>query len=641
MKAIHTYFTDEDYARMGFRCGLEIHQQLDTKNKLFCHCPVGLTNREPDMRIMRHMRPTLSELGEYDRTALMEFKTRKQVIYELFSDRTCTYEMDDTPPFPLNRDALAIAIEIALLLNCKLVDEVHVTRKQYLDGSIPTGFQRTAMVGVDGWIPYKGRKIGIAALTLEEDSCREMSDEGHTITWKTDRLGTCLVECITKPDILSPAEVPEVNRLLGDLMRATGKVRRGIGSVRQDVNVSINGGTRVEIKGVSKLGWERALTHIEAMRQKTLIELSENLRGKGLDGDSIFMSEADISDIARSSSSALLRDAVSAGGVVRALSFRDCKGVFNTQVQPGVTFAEEVSGRIRVVACIDSNPNVLHSDEPGVTGLLNREWEAVKSALGAEEKDLKVILFGNVQDVETAVGEVKDRMVEAIEGVPTETRQPYPNGTTGFERILPGPDRMYPDTDTPPARVTRELVESVAAALPERPWEREERYRELGLADSVAYTLSRAESRHMFDLAIKKTDIEPRIAAHVLIRLETVLGVCKPFSKLAGEHWIAIFTALANGEISRDAVPDLVRTLTADDELSVAKVIEDLDLSIIKEDSLAGVLERLIDEIEFEGPASAAAHRFVMGRLRESIGCRFLGREAGELVAGEIAKHSS
>ena len=166
-----------DYAAVGLISGLEVHQQLLTDRKLFCHCPAGRYTRTHDGTVLRHMRPTLSELGVYDGTALMEFKTRKHIIYLLNRENTCTYEMDDTPPFPVNQEAVDVAIEQCLMLGCDIVDEVHIARKQYLDGSIPTGFQRTAIVGVNGKLPFRGRELSITQVSVEEDSCREVSDQ--------------------------------------------------------------------------------------------------------------------------------------------------------------------------------------------------------------------------------------------------------------------------------------------------------------------------------------------------------------------------------------------------------------------------------------------------------------------------------
>ena len=197
------------WRELGFKCGLEVHQQLKTSQKLFCHCPAGIYHdfEDFDAEVVRHMRPTLSELGEYDGTALMEFKTRKKIIYRINNDSACTYEVDDTPPFPLNREALAHAMQIALLLRMKIVGELHITRKQYLDGSIPTGFQRTAILGIEGEFPITSKTIRVIQFSIEEDSCREVSDHRHTRTYFTDRLGMPLIETVTYPDMLTPWEL--------------------------------------------------------------------------------------------------------------------------------------------------------------------------------------------------------------------------------------------------------------------------------------------------------------------------------------------------------------------------------------------------------------------------------------------------
>ena len=271
--------TPDTYKMLGFKSGLEVHQQLDTKEKLFCRCPVGLFQNfdDYDAELVRHMRPTLSEMGTYDGTALMEFKTRKNIFYRIKNRTTCTYEVDDTPPFPINREALDYAIEIALMLKLNIVGELHITRKQYLDGSIPTGFQRTAIIGIEGEIPLKNKKVGIIQLSIEEDSCREVSDIGHDRVYTTDRLGIPLIETVTYPDMVTPDEVLEAAQYIRFLNRSSERVRKGIGAGREDVNVSITGGTRVEIKGVSHNKWIPELTHVEAFRQKALLLIAEEL----------------------------------------------------------------------------------------------------------------------------------------------------------------------------------------------------------------------------------------------------------------------------------------------------------------------------------------------------------------------------
>ncbi|MDH5198963.1 MAG: hypothetical protein OEY20_17105, partial [Gemmatimonadota bacterium] len=219
--------TPADYDALGFLGGLEIHQQLLTRGKLFCRCPAGRYVQRSDGEVLRHMRPTLSELGEYDGTALMEFKTRKEIVYLLERGSVCTYELDDTPPFPMDEEAIEIAIGMAQVLDLNLVAELHVMRKQYLDGSIPTGFQRTAMVGLTGQIPFRvpalgvDRALSIRQLSLEEDSCREVSDIGHRVTFRTDRLGMPLTEVVTEPEFLTPGEMQAGGRLLAQVARTT------------------------------------------------------------------------------------------------------------------------------------------------------------------------------------------------------------------------------------------------------------------------------------------------------------------------------------------------------------------------------------------------------------------------------------
>ena len=287
-----------DYEAVGFMSGLEVHQQLLTAHKLFCRCPGGLYTEAHDGEVLRHMRPTLSELGEYDGTALMEFKTKKEIIYLLNHLNVCTYEMDDTPPFLVNQEAIDVAIELCLMMHMDIIDEVHIARKQYLDGSIPTGFQRTAIVGMNGWMPFKGRKLTVTHVSVEEDSCREVSDKGHRIVWRTDRLGMPLTETVTGPELRTPDEVRDAILLCGMTARSTRRVRTGIGASRQDVNVSVRGGSRVEIKGVPRAGLAVKLVHNEGVRQCNLLKLRDELHRRGLTApDSVRVDACDVSDI--------------------------------------------------------------------------------------------------------------------------------------------------------------------------------------------------------------------------------------------------------------------------------------------------------------------------------------------------------
>ena len=462
--------TQADYDRIGFMSGLEVHQQLNTREKLFCRCPAGIYQKPDDFdaELVRHMRPTLSELGEYDGTALMEFRTRKNIIYRIKNQTACTYEVDDTPPFPVNREALSQAIAISLLSKLKIVGEVHITRKQYLDGSIPTGFQRTAIIGIDGELELKNKKVRLIQLSLEEDSCREVSDIGHTRVYRTDRLGMPLIETVTYPEFKNPDEVKEGADYIRFLNRASGKVRTGVGSTRADVNVSCKGGTRVEIKGVAHTSWMPELTHVEAFRQYALLAIRDRLNAAVKDTTSWKMTsrETKAKDF-KLENLGLTRNTTSKVYLVNLPGFG---GILSHFTQPGRMFAEEFSDRLKVIACIEK-PNMVHSemaDDP----LGEKSWEKVRSLLGSAEGDAQIIFWGPEDDIKTALETIDERARMAFAGVPNETRKSFADGTTMFERVLPGADRMYPDTDSAPIPLDDAEIDAAIASLPKQVSER-------------------------------------------------------------------------------------------------------------------------------------------------------------------------
>jgi glutamyl-tRNA(Gln) amidotransferase subunit E len=458
--------TQDDYDRIGFMSGLEVHQQLDTSEKLFCRCPCGIYQDDDDFdaEVIRHMRPTLSELGEYDGTALMEFKTRKDIIYRIKNPTTCTYEVDDTPPFPVNREAVDIAIQISLLKKLNIVGEVHITRKQYLDGSIPTGFQRTAIIGVEGEIELKNKKIRLIQLSLEEDSCREISDIGHTRIYKTDRLGMPLIETVTYPDMVNPEEVAEACQVIRFLNRSSGRVRTGMGAARQDVNVSCRGGTRVEIKGVSRIRWIPELTHNEAFRQYALLHIRELLAAKVKDSGNWSPSAEKLDPAAFPFRSGRIKGLREEGLELYIVVLPGFHGVLSHFTQPGKVFADEISDRLKVIACIEK-PNMTHSE-----ALKPMEGDEVFQLLtkkaGAGPSDAILLFWGPPEDIPTALETVEERCRMAFHGVPNETRKSFADGTTIFERVLPGADRMYPDTDSAPIPLRDEDIDRLGKKLP-------------------------------------------------------------------------------------------------------------------------------------------------------------------------------
>ncbi|HEX9631873.1 MAG TPA: Glu-tRNA(Gln) amidotransferase subunit GatE [Gemmatimonadales bacterium] len=565
-----------DYEALGFLGGLEVHQQLLTRRKLFCRCPAGRYVDRADGEVLRHMRPTLSELGEYDGTALMEFKTRKEIVYLLDRGSVCTYELDDTPPFPMDDEAIDIAIGVAQLLNLNLVAELHVMRKQYLDGSIPTGFQRTAMVGLTGQIPFRvpelgvDRALSIRQLSLEEDSCREVSDVGHRVTFRTDRLGMPLTEVVTEPEFLTPEEMQAGGRLLAQVVRATGRVRRGPGAARQDVNVSVAGGRRVEIKGVDNHRFLPRLVHNEGYRQLNLLRVRAELRRRGVTGTSMALPAkglpwecsalvADVSRLFDRSRHSALRAAREVGMTVCAVRLPGFAGLLAHRTQPGLTFAHEIAERIRVIACPAHHRFLAHSDAADDTAIAARRWRDVRAAVGAGADDAVVVVWADAPDAATAAREVLIRAQDALAGVPAETRQANHDGTTGFERILPGADRMYPDTDTPPIPIPDATIERIRVSLPETPWARAERYCGLGLAPARAQRLAAAPWADVFDGAAPPAgNLARRLAASLAKRLPYHVRAGRRVPDAAGAVLREALARIAAGESRAEALDRIV-----------------------------------------------------------------------------------
>ena len=609
--------TSGDYDMLGFMSGLEVHQQLDTRSKLFCRCPAGQRVTKVDAEVLRHMRPTLSELGEYDGTALMEFKTKKEIVYLLERGTVCTYEMDDTPPFGIDEAAVRIAIEMSEMCGLNLVSELHVMRKQYLDGSIPTGFQRTAMVGLSGCIPFRvpelgvDRDLSIRQLSLEEDSCREVSDVGHRIIFRTDRLGMPLTEMVTEPELLTPLELQAGGRLLAQVARATGKVRRGPGAARQDVNVSVAGGRRVEIKGVHHHRWLPLLVHTEAFRQLNLLRIRAELERRGVKRESLSIPAEGlpwevtplvqaVSSLVRHSNYQPARQAVHRGETACAVRLPGFGGLLTHPTQPGVTFAREIADRVRVIACPVHHPFMSHSDL-GAESLSSQHWTQLARAVGADSGDAIVVVWAPREDAATAAREVLIRAGEALVGIPPETRQGFPDGTTGFERILPGADRMYPDTDTPPLPIPDRMVLEVRSQLAEAPWVRQARYQGMGLDPRAARALAVAPWADLFDeLAPRKGETARRLAG--------VLEKRMPFQsrKLRG----------AKPKLTAELPPaarlaPAVRALEAGEFLpeALARVVDGLleAQGRSAEDVLAGYRRRPGDEERLRDAVTAAA----------------------------------
>ncbi len=611
--------TQEDYDRIGFMSGLEVHQQLKTKEKLFCHCPAGLYHKPDvfDAEVIRHMRPTLSELGEYDGTALMEFKTRKNIIYRLKNETTCTYEVDDTPPFPINKEALGIAIEISLLSKLNIVGEVHITRKQYLDGSIPTGFQRTAIIGVEGMLPLPKKNVRLIQLSIEEDSCREVSDIGHTRIYRTDRLGMPLIETVTYPDMVNPDEVKEVCDYIRFLNRSTGKVRTGIGAGRQDVNVSCRGGHRVEIKGVAHTRWIPQLTHNEAFRQWSLLLLKDALNEKIKNVNDWKISHINLDYHDYKFKSEPLINAKDNKDAIVAVNLPNFKSVLSHFTQPGKMFADEISERLKVIACLEL-PNMTHS-EAFESIISPADMENIIHKLNASPDDAQIIFWGPQDDVKTAIETIEERCKMAFIGVPPETRKSFEDGTTIFERVLPGADRMYPDTDSKPIPLEDTYIEELRSRLPQ---EVIERYRILKDWNAPEDTYTYIFKKDLFPLIeriINELNYNPVFVATLFgHKLKYIEGQIKPAAEFNYKIVFALLKYLKEQNLQPELAWRMLPVVYEYPKIDFHSILESIKFrKISTEDLLAKIPFLKVKFAEIRTSDDKAKEKeWIMGQLR-------------------------
>jgi len=616
--------TQADYDRIGFMSGLEVHQQLKTGKKLFCNCPAGFFQKgeDYDAEIIRHMRPTLSELGEYDGTALMEFKTRKNIIYRIKNKTACTYEVDDTPPFPLNREALEYALEITILSKLKIVGEVHITRKQYLDGSIPTGFQRTAILGVEGMIQLKNKKVRLIQLSIEEDSCREVSDIGHWRIYRTDRLGMPLIETVTYPDFANPDEVKEGADYIRFLNRSTNHVLTGIGSTRADVNVSCRGGTRAEIKGVAHTKWMPELTHNECFRQWSLLRIKTLLAEKVKDQKNWKINSVEIDPKQFSIIYDPIVSAIENKYKIYAVNLPDFKGILSHFTQPGKMFANEITNRLKVIACLE-NPNMIHSEQFDKV-ITDQQLTGIRDLLKSGDNDAQVIFWGPGDDVKTALETIEERCKMAFDGVPNETRKALDDGTTIFERVLPGADRMYPDTDSAPIPLEDSYIKQLSQIVPKDICERYEALKKWNVPEDTYTFILKNNLMPLVEKIHHDLDISPKFICSVFGHtLKHIQGQHKSAGGFRYEQVYDLFKFLKKEKIDLVLIRKMLPELYEHPKMDFESILVTIKFKQIPAEEIVNkipYLEKKYKEIRISSDDTAGP-RWVMGNLsRIAIG---------------------
>ena len=611
---------------IGLKVGLEIHQQLDTGKKLFCNCK-SVEEDEYTNKFSRNLRATKSELGKIDPAALFEDTKSKTIIYYANPNSSCLVEKDEEPPHDLNDDAKNTALLIGSALNSKIFSEIHVMRKTVVDGSNTSGFQRTMLIAQGGHIEVEGKKIGVQSICLEEDAAKIIKDEGDKRFFSLDRLGVPLVEIALEPVTDSAEGIRKIALTLGRLLRVTKKVARGIGTIRQDVNVSIAGGGVIEVKGVQQLDQLEKIIEFEAKRQHGLKIISDRIKAvSSIDVDKtndVFV----ITDLLKDCNSKIIKNSLQNENKIKVIRIKKLAGLIGFEPYTGIRLGKEIGQLVRFFGI----GGVFHSDELPNYGIIDSDIQKVRKYLGLNQDDAFIIIAGKIPSVDFAIESIINRINDAKNGPPAETRAATQTGETVFLRPRPGASRMYPETDIPTIKITKEELDLAKSKIP-KPWN------ESLLEIQNKYKINAQLSEQIFDseyfdlfekICHGDTNL-PNFVASVLCSTITNLQRNGLDSKLLTHEEIATtFELLQSEKITKESVEIIFQQIMSGKAITALDAVEKASITQLSQDDLEKILDKIIeqnyDEIQKDGMHSMSS---IMGLVMKQV----RGRTSGSLV---------
>jgi glutamyl-tRNA(Gln) amidotransferase subunit E len=624
------------YSKIGLKAGLEIHQQLDTREKLFCSCEPNLFKEDPEFTFLRRLRPAQSEMGQVDSAALFEFQKETKILYEANNDTACLVEMDEEPPHDLNREAVEITVLASLMMNMKPVDEVHVMRKTVIDGSNTTGFQRTCVVALNGEIDIKGKMVAISQVSLEEDAARKMGKDGQLLHYRIDRLGIPLIEVTTAPVIYSPEEAQETAAAIGRILRATRRVRRGLGTIRQDVNVSIRDGALIEIKGVQELELVSQVIENEAQRQLGLLQIREELEKRGVNEADIAEDFVDVTKVFKNTNCKVIAKAIKNDNPVLAVKLHGFAGLLKTELASGMRLGSELAGMARFWGRVGG---IFHTDEMPAYGITEEELTHLGRLLKKEPQDAVVFVADTPENAKDALKAVVERARVALRGVPEETRAANPDGTTKYMRPRPGAARMYPETDVPPIQLTTEYLDELAGRLPELPEQLMKRLMtEYKLNRKLAKQILDSEYLELFECLAGETKASETVIAVAFT--ETLKALERDgvnVEALSDEQFREMFRLIGSGKTVKESIPEILTWLANNEDATVKDALESLGLSMMSRKELEELVDDVIDKnSEFIELRGKNAFGSLMGIIMKKARGRVKAKLVNEMLKSKL-----
>lgn len=611
---------------MAARIGLEIHQQLDTGSKLFCRCaPAASWNYDEEFG--RRLRVARGETGRADRAAIFEVIKDMAFTYHA-APGICMVERDEAPPLRIDPGSWRAALVVSGILGSRVFGGVYPMRKIVIDGSNTSGFQRTMLVSRGGSFNAGGASIGIQTVCLEEDAAEQVGTGG---SFGLGRLGVPLIEIATEPFDPGAVRARDAALALGRMLRSTGAARRGIGSIRQDVNVSVDGGSVVEVKGVQQLDLLDKVAKYEEARQRGMARISGMLSGWSHD-------PSDISDVGKDlegTRSEVLARGIARGDAVLGARFSGLAGAFGYEPPGGMRLGRDVAEVARALGL----GGVFHSDELPAYGITEGEVGRVAARLGAGEGDAFLLISGPGGRLRGVMSEIISRMGRIRDhGVQADTRAAQPDGSTRFLRPRPGAARMYPETDVPPVFVTGAELEEAARAAPE-PWEArlaslEKSY---GLNAQLAEQVLDSRYAALFPEVAGR---DPTFVASSLCSTITSLERDGGDAGLLDDAEIAAaFGMLWGGKIAKESVEIIFREVMAGRARTAAEAVSSASLGAMGGAELEAVVDKLVrDNIGLVRRQGERAAGPLMGMAMKELRGRVAGEELSRLLLERIKK---
>ncbi|MDH5697942.1 MAG: Glu-tRNA(Gln) amidotransferase subunit GatE, partial [Nitrosopumilus sp.] len=571
-------------------------QQLATNKKLFCNC-TPIESDEYSIKFQRKLRVSKSELGEFDPAALFESTKSKTIMYYANPQSSCLVEQDEEPPHELDEDARKIALVISSALKSNVFSEIYPMRKTVIDGSNTTGFQRTMLISQGGFYNAGDRKIGIQSICLEEDAAKILGEEGSTRKFGLERLGIPLIEIATEPFEVELTEIKKIALSLGRILRSTKKVKRGQGSIRQDVNISIKdgGGVVIEVKGVQQLDQLEKVVEYEAKRQHGLLVISEKIQERNWKFDN--ENKKDVTKLFLKCKSKIIQNAIKKNQKIIAIHFKNMTGIFGFLPYEGIRLGKEVAELVRFYGI----GGVFHSDDLPNYGVEESDLDELKKSIGIKENDGFLILAAPDEKVDTVVKQIILR-IEYIRdtGIPIDTRLATQTGETKFLRPRPGSARMYPETDIPPIIITKEELTQSEKNIP-KSWDDsikdlENKYK---INPQLAEQIFDSRYIVLFERIVEDININPTFVASILCSSITNLERSGLDSNLlSNEEIFKLFQLLEKRKIAKESIEIIFENIMAGKSKTIEEAMKNTSIQSVNEDDLEKIIEDIVNNNE-------------------------------------------